>query len=510
MAESYPLVEQREYGRPQQGGGWFHKRPVRGEDDLPLLAAHEVRIFRVGEEYIEDHGGLRPDDPVVVAASSVTVVDRSVGVPVVVEMRIPSAEAGDFTVRTTFHCTVADARTVVRDGVTDVEALLLDYLRAVPGLTEQGGDLPIVDSAVVRRRIDARLTAYQEMRPHVFSGLKAYPRAVEVLSPEELAAHVREVEETRRAREKDRLREQLERERALALAEKEREREEIRREEALRKERNRQEYETLRTRYDHVVSAEDQEHELMLKGRQNGFVRNEMTEDLRLIGNDPIAADFNAYRNGDISADTLADRLRAAEARRADRADALTKLEQEYLERRATLERDDQRWQVERDDKRKELERADRLEEHAAGREAESRRWEQERDDKLREHQERRQDAQRLSQEQREWAERRLVVNHDIGKRLIDRGLVDNTIVDPGAFINSVGEIPQYGPQALGQAPAPQKASAERLDKRPADTDVVDGEADHESDKETDPDPESGDDSDLDLGTGDMEAHIGH
>ncbi|MFI6339131.1 hypothetical protein [Streptomyces sp. NPDC050535] len=491
MAESYPFVEQREYGRPRQGGGWFNKRPVRGEDDLPLLAAHEVRIFRVGEEYIEDHGGLRPDDPVVVAASSVTVVDRSVGVPVVVEMRIPSAEGGDFTVRTTFHCTVSDARTVVRDGVTDVEALLLDYLRAVPGLIEQGGDLSIVDSALVRRRIDARLTAYQEMRPHIVSGLKAYPRAVEVLSPEELAAHVREVEETRRAREKDRLREEVERERALALAEKERDREEIRREEALRKEHNRQEYETLRTRYDHVVSAEEQHHDLTLKARQNGFVRDEMTEDLRVIGNDPIAADLNAYRNGDISADTFADRLRAAEARRTDREDALTKLEREYDERRATLERDDQRWQVERDDKRKELERADQQSEHA----------------------ERREDAQQLSKEQRDWAEKRLEVNRDIGKLLIERGLVDNTAVDPGAFINSVGEIPQYGAPALAQGPAVHTASEERRDKRPTDTDVVDVvdvEADHESDEDPDPGPDEGDDSDSDLGTGDMEAHVGH
>ncbi|MER6355183.1 hypothetical protein ABT186_26040 [Streptomyces sp. NPDC001634] len=509
MVERYPLVEQREYGRPQKRVGLLHKRPARDEDELPRLAAHEVRVFRLGEDYVEDHGLLRCDDSVVVAASSVTVVDRRVGVPVVVEMRIPSAEAGDFTLRTTFHCTVTDARAVVRDGITDVEALLFGYLRGIPGLTEEGADLPIVESGTVRRRIDARLTAYLEMRPPVVSGLNAVPSAVDVLTPEELAAHVREVEEARRALEKDRLREELEQERARAEAEKKRLLEEIRREDALRKELNRQEYERMRTRFEHESGAEGQEHELMMKAQYNGFVRNQLTEDLRVIGSDPVAADFNAYRSGDISADTLAGRVRADASHRSEREGELARLEREYLERRAALEReererraalerDDKRHKLERDDRLRELTRQDRREDLAARRQEEARRWDLKRGDTLRERQENREDAHLQRQEQREWADHLLAANRDLKARAIDRGLLDDTGADMGAFINSMGEIPQYGAQALrqGDAQPVQKVSAERLDQRPKDDDVVDG--------------DSGDDSDLDIGPAGLEEHVGH
>lgn len=93
MAENYPLVEQREYARAGKRGGFLSRRVARDDEELPRVAAHHVRVFRVGEEYVEDHGQLRSDDRTVVEASSVTVVDRRVEVPVVVETRIPSAEA---------------------------------------------------------------------------------------------------------------------------------------------------------------------------------------------------------------------------------------------------------------------------------------------------------------------------------------------------------------------------------------------------------------------------------
>jgi hypothetical protein len=531
MAERYPLVHQREYQRAQQRGGWLRRRTSRGDDELPPLAPHQVRVFRVGEEYIEDHGRLGPEDSVVVAASSVTVVDQSVGRRVVVEMRIPSAEVGEFTLRTTFQCSVTDACAVVRDGVTNVEALLLGYLLGIPGLTEEGGDLRIVESATVRRRVDARLTAYLEMRPPAVSGLKALPTAIDVLTPAELAAHLREVEEARIAREKQRLRDELEEERTRAEAEKERLREEIRREDALTKELNRQEQERLRTDYERSNGAQGQEHDLMLQAQRNGFVRNQMTEDFRLIGHDPIAADFNAWRNGDISADTLSDRLRAAEARRYDRDDERTKRDREYheqqavlqrqdAERQAALVRDEYRYRLDRADKLGELSRQERIEDSAARRKAEELRLTKEREDAKAQ----REEAQLQRQEAREWAKQRLVVNHDLGRRVIDRGLVDNAIIDMGAFINSVGEIPQYGTGPV-QTQEAQKASAERLDKFAAgavgagtdsgahpDAEVVDSDAhvdgdDHDRNRNRDEDRL--DESDLDIGPADAEANVG-
>ncbi|MFE7270098.1 hypothetical protein [Streptomyces sp. NPDC057623] len=400
MDGKYPLVEQREYGAPRQRGGWLRTRPRRAEEDLPLVAPHQVRVFRVGEEYVEDHGRLGPDAPVVVAASSVTVVDRRVGVPVGVELSLPSAEGGDFTVRVTFHCTVTDAVAAVRDGVTVAEPLLAGYLRAIPGLVEDVGELSLPASAEVRRRIDARLTAYAEMRPPVFSGLTVVPSGIEVLTPAELAEHLRGVEEARLARERDR-----------QLAE-------LRREQALLEERHRQELGTLRSMYEREVSEHELQHELTLEERRNRFVRHQVDEDTALLRGDPAAAYLNAFRSGKLSADVLAERLHAVDSQRADREDARHQLEREHLERRVSFDREDERFHLEREDKRTELARLD----------------------DLRERQERREEARRLREEEREWRERRLRAQQELGVMLIDRGLVDDVSPDVRRLFDAVAE----------------------------------------------------------------------
>ncbi|GAA3803422.1 hypothetical protein GCM10022403_041800 [Streptomyces coacervatus] len=455
MADRYPLVEQREFGRAGKRVGFLARRQARSDDELPRLAPHEVRVFRVGADYIEDSGQLRPDHGMVVEATSVTVVDRSVGVPVVVEMRIPSAEAGDFTLRTTFHCTVTDARAVVRDGVTDVEALLLGYLRSVPGLAEEGGDLGITDSALVRRRIDARLTAYQEMQPPQVSGLRALPGAVDVLTPEELAAHVREVEEARRRRDKERFEEELALEKARADSEME-----------LLREQHRQELERLRMSYERDSSAVGQQHDLTLKAQKNRFDRDQVTEDLRVLRDDPAAAEVLAHHRED--AGPLAERMREDEQRRYEREMELARLEQEELERRNAVEWEQQRFRLERGDRIRESHRQDRREDEAA----------------------RREDMHMLRNEQREWREKMLSAEHDLKKQAIARGHGDSSHVDMDDLIkvNSA----QYAPQALEQGA--QQVKVERAD-RPAEADVVD--ADGEG--------KDGDGKDSDLGPGLME-----
>ncbi|MEU0008997.1 hypothetical protein ABZ079_33220 [Streptomyces sp. NPDC006314] len=467
MAEKYPLVEQREYGRPEKRGGILRKRAMRDDDELPRLAAHQVRVFRVGDEYVEDQGQLSADDPVVVEASSVTVVDRRVEVPVLVETRIPSAEAGEFTVRAWFYCTVTDPCAVVRDGVTDVEALLLAHLREVPGLTEDGGDLLFVDSAAVRARIDARLTAYHEMRPATVSGLRTRHGLIEVLTPAEMSAIVEEMARDRRERERDRHREELEQQaaldRALREAELELKREEIRnlkavrmernrQEEELDKERNRQEFDTLRTRYERVSGAEQQEHDLTLEGQRNRFTRAELGQDFELIGSDPLAAAFLAWRSGDISADEVFKRLHAAEGDRYTRQDDRLRFEREEELRRRTLDREDLRWEVERDDQRKELLRREQRDEAAADRAEEARRWDLDHEDRLRRRQEERADTERLQRDEREWAKEQLAARADLTRQAIDRGLFDSTAYDAGAFINSVGDVPYN--QRQREAPA--------------------------------------------------------
>lgn len=509
MAENYPLVEQREYRRPEKRVGWLNKRSVRDEDELPLIAAHQVRVFRVGEEYVEDPGHLRPDDPLVTGASSVTVVDRRVEVPVVVETRIPSAEAGDFTVRTTFYCTVTDACAVVRDGVTDIEALLLGHLREVPGLTEDGSDLPIVDSDAVRERIDARLTAYHEMRPAPLSGLRARHGLVEVLTPAELAEDIAKLQEERRQRERDRIRQEWEQESALKRSwletELELKREELRNTSALRKERNRQEeelekeygrqkHETLLSRFRRESGAEDQRHELAQRAERNRFNRDQLREDVRLIGADPILADFNAWRQGDISADELSRRLHADDERRAELTDRRRRAELEEELTRRGFDRDEARWQVEQDDRRKELERQAAREEEAARQREESRRWDLKHQDRVQARHEAREDAHQLHRDRHELNQQGLAAWTQLSKQAFERGLFDGQLSDPGAHINRIQDI-SYD----GDRPAAERGTARE----------VPGAA-HRSIPQGEPAGFDEDDADLDLGGTDSEANLGH
>ncbi|MFE2281409.1 hypothetical protein ACFXAE_30080 [Streptomyces sp. NPDC059454] len=508
MAENYPLVEQREYRRPEKRVGWLNKRSVRDEDELPLIAAHQVRVFRVGEDYVEDPGHLRPDDPLVTGASSVTVVDRRVEVPAVVETRIPSAEAGDFTVRTTFYCTVTDACAVVRDGVTDIEALLLGHLREVPGLTEDGSDLPIVDSDAVRERIDARLTAYHEMRPATLSGLRVRHGLVEVLTPAELAEDIAKLQEERRQRERDRVRQEWEQEtalkRSLLETELELKREELRSTSALHRERNRQDealeaefgrqkLEKLLSRFRHESGADDQRHELTQQSERDRFNREQLREDVQLIGSDPILADLQAWRQGDITADELSQRLHADEERRAGLTDRRRRAALEDELTRRGFDRDEARWRVEQDDRRKALERQVELEEAAALQREESRRWNLEHEDGVRARDEVRQDAQQRERDRQEQRREELAAWTTLTTKAFDRGLFDGQLTDPGTHINRVRDIsrdqdrqtPDHGPGR--EVPGASTRS------------IPQGETTFDAD-----------DADLDLGGTDSEANLGH
>jgi hypothetical protein len=446
MAENYPLVEQREYGRAERRGGILKKRARREEDDLPRIAAHQVRVFRVGEEYVADYGQLRADDPLVVSASSVTVVDQRADVPVVVETRIPSAQAGEFTVRVTYFSNVVDPCAVVRDGVTEVEALLLAQLLAVPGLTEDGSDLPIVESASVRSRIDARLTAYHEMRPAEVSGLKVRCGQVEVRTPEEQAAHLTEMEHADLVQEAALRREILGAE--LALKQEELRSLKAEREArnahalAMMEEENRQRRDSLISRFRRSSESEEQEHDLTLRGQRNRSTRAEIQEDINLLGTDPLGAAYLAFRSGEISADELSRRLHEAERDRLGRSEEWTREDREYDMRRQAVRREEERWRIERADTQRQLNRVDQREDAAAQRAEDARRWNLEHKDQQLKYEEGRADAQRWERDEREWAQQQLAVRADLYKQGIARGLFDSTGYDPGTLINSVGNVP--------------------------------------------------------------------
>ncbi|NUP45171.1 MAG: hypothetical protein HOY76_51160 [Streptomyces sp.] len=506
MKANYPLVEQREYGRPEKRGGLMKKRVMRDEGELPRLAPHHVRVFRVGAEYVEDHGQLHVEDPVVIGASSVTVVDRRVEVPVVVETRIPSAEAGDFTVRATFYCTVTDAKAVVRDGVTDVEALLLSHLREVPGLTEDGSDQPIMNSAAVRERIDARLTAYHEMRPTVLSGLRARHGLIEVLTPAELAQHIAQLEKERWEQQQQQRREEREQQLALDRAEREAElelkREQIRFVREQRKERNRhqeavdkelirQDVETLRGGFDREAAVEQQKHDLTQRAEFNRFVRGQVEEDMKLLGANPLAADLSARHQGDITSDEYSKRVRGYDELQAQRA----RLEREFEEKRAELDRQEERWKVEQQNQLEAATREDTLKREAAKAGEEARRWDAEHAEEVRRRDEERQDKQQQLQDQHTWARQQLGAWTELTKQAFDRGLFDGQLSDPGAQINRVSDFsfergPAVDGTAAGAVQNAPRVSIGQKNQNGSDTDEGD--------------------SDLDLGGTDSEGSLGH
>ncbi|NEC31502.1 hypothetical protein G3I20_34095 [Streptomyces sp. SID8111] len=531
MAENYPLVEQREYGRPDKRVGWPTRRPVRDDNDIPRIAPHQVRVYRVGDDYIEDPGMLRPDDPVVTRAGSVTVVDRRIEVPVGVETRIPSREAGEFTVRITFYCTVTDACAVVRDGVTDLEALLLGHLRDVPGLTEDGHDLPIDGSATVRDRIDARLTAYHEMRPAPLSGLRVRCGLVEVRTPAEHAEDVARLERERHQAERDRLREEMQQEadlrRSVLEAELELRREKLRnagalhkerfrQDEELEKEHGRQTFESLRARFTRESESDSQRHDLTLRAERNRFNRDELTSDFTLIGNDPLLADFNAWRQGDITADELSNRLREAENRRDELEDrrGRTRFEDELKKR--SLDREEAHWRIERKDRRKELDRQARRDAAAARQHEDDRRFDLELEDRRHRRQEEREDAQLLREERREQRRENLAAWTALSKQAFDRGLFDGQLTDPSAHINRIQDITydQVRPTAPdpdaagrpipGAAPRSIPHQLHETDGR-AGRDGTDGDPGRSLDPDEHPDQD-----DWDLGGTDAEANLGH
>lgn len=427
----YPLVYRRTLG-PAPSRGVLIKRGIRDVADLPGLAAHEVRVFRVGERYVEEHGQADVRDEVPVKASSVTVVDCRKRVPVVAELAIPSSGVGVFTLRVTFLCTVKDAKIVVRDGVTDVAALLEGYVREIPGLNEEGSDLPTTQAAQVRRKVEARLIAFLEMRPPELSGLEIALSVVNVLTPEELQEHLREREKAERERERDRFRDELEQERKDAAQFR-----------AMQDERHRQELDRMQSEYEHLLKAKKQEHELIVKARQNDFVRGETAQDLQQYGRDPVAGYTAAYHAGALGAADYADQLRVNQDREMER----------YRYER-DREREDWRFRTEREDRFKEFEYLKTRSEVEAVRAEENRRWELRFIEEQRRVSQEREDQLSEREHDRAWRQQVLQIQDSLLKLAITRGAADELPVDIGELIRQIGELPASGSAEAAPAPA--------------------------------------------------------
>jgi hypothetical protein len=312
--QSYPVVTKRVLDAVPAKRFFSRVPNGRGADEIPRpLPGHRLVYFTRGE-YVLDTTSLPRDSPTVVDASQVAVVDVTSDTEVVVLLTIPSQDAGSFTVRVTFLCTVDDPVAVVRTGGADAESLLSGYLKAHTRLFELGLDYALADINEMRRKVNAQIRAYVTVVPPAFDGMTAELASVEVLTPEEQA----------------KLQESLRDERAKFTTESERRLYE-------------QRLEDQQLRFKHLREADAERHSRELAEERHEFQRRQAKHTVEALADDPMAALSLSYTAGDTSAKELAAEVKEARHQQmaADREDLRDRIQYQR-------ERDKARWEAER------------------------------------------------------------------------------------------------------------------------------------------------------------------
>jgi hypothetical protein len=179
---SYPIIAQYELSDPGRRGPLALGRR-RDNSEIPRIKPHEVLVWRVGGRYVVDDGKLRAHDDTVVRASSVSVVSVRRGTEVEVSFRIDSMDAGEFSIRVSFVCSVLDPEVVVRDGQVNVVDALLAHLRRDQALFNVGLAHRIDEIVVVRAKIGIQVKAYMTLRPPEVPGMEIAYTSVHVETP---------------------------------------------------------------------------------------------------------------------------------------------------------------------------------------------------------------------------------------------------------------------------------------------------------------------------------------
>jgi hypothetical protein len=291
VSNTYPIVAQRNLDDVRKRK---FRRRSREIGELLKPSAHEVLVYRVGDQFIVDHGARTATDEQVVMANHVSLVDMSVDAPVLIELKIPADGAAEFTVHVTFTCTVTDPAMVVRNGKLDAKVFLEFYLRGIPDLVDIGQ----------RHRIDE----INEMRRELVSWLTSFvindPPMEHVLTPEELLEFEKRRRDQSYAHSLTRQREDQD-----------------------------AELQDVRQSRQHVYQDREQEHEIRsasraqthdisLQSERSSAQLDEMQKLVDRVGRDPHLATFLAMASGGIDAVDVArllrEEARAALARRQD------------------------------------------------------------------------------------------------------------------------------------------------------------------------------------------------
>ena len=336
MTSPYPITDQRSLLQAGKHGPFGLSGRRREFDELPLVKAHEVLVYRVGGDYVIDNGRRGLDDDQVVEATHVSVVDMTRNTPVRVELAIPSAEASEFTVQVTFACTVTDPSTVVREGQHDAGISLLNYLRSHHRIFELGLDHKMSAINTVRRDVKAQVQAYTQLKPPMIPGMSIAMASVEVLTPDELVDFYKEL----RGQERDH---------TIASG-----RQRYSHDLDRAKQQSEQVLERMRKQHAQELEEQRQMFEQLLAEQRRTFTRAELAEVSESVGDDPLRAARFGHARGELTTAELMAQLQAGKDR--EHADAEVWREREREDRLRKLE-----WQRDDDRQREAWNREDRL-----------------------------------------------------------------------------------------------------------------------------------------------------
>jgi hypothetical protein len=467
---AYPIVSAA-YLEPVPSRGPFGAgKKRRNADELPRLGAHQVRVFRVDGQYIVDYGDLPPDNDQIVRASHVSVVDVSVGVPVVAELRIPSAEASDFTIRVSFACTVTDPARMVRENVAAQPAIEA-YMRRHHKINQLGQQFRIAEINQIRRKISGRVRAYTEVKPPEIPGLRVVLNGVEVLTPAELAAFEKARREAHAAHVLE-----SEKQGYTHDLEFDRQRHTQRLADSQRQARHAAAEEDQEQA--HLAAARDERHKRMLRAEEMEFARREVEHAVESIGGDPYRALVYAQSIGEINAKELAERITQDRERELE-------WERQDLDRVHEVRRRDLEW-----------DREDRI-----------RRQREDREDWLRDRQEAREDRLRDRQEAREDQARQLNLKIDLIRELAKRGYLDLMNIRLEGLLEEISGMP---PNALTNSERSDEGLPGTKDRVPIETsgDRPNKESGDGEERETGGHRDDGDAIDLDVDAIDLDVEV--
>ncbi|WP_441251273.1 hypothetical protein [Kitasatospora sp. McL0602] len=479
--DTYPIVAERQLDR-LPAARRFRSNPARESGDLLPVSSYQKLVYRIGEEYVVDDGTFTLNDPRVRAATSVTLVDCRKDVPIVVDLKLGSHEAEQFTVRAEFACGVIEAGQVVQDG-RQIRTNLLGYLGGCPRIHDIAQQHGIDELLQVRELVQTQIRAYTEIQPPSYPGMVVRVIGTDVLTPSLL----RELEYARRVQEREHEEAIARRERALRITRLDQRNSHVVRTDKLDLD---QEYDTLARGYaqdnrrserkeaideqlhTHDLQDLDQHGDLGRRRRGNEFAREEAEADYLAIGEDIAGQLRLAHQRGEISSERLFQQLDHLDQRSYGRSN----------EQRA-LDREDIRWEAGREDQRRAEERQEKVQEMerqrlhlqieteerraAAAQQRDEHRWTVEREDRRAQaHQDAAREARMAELKRRhDDQQRRLEMSFELRRSAIQKGYGDSSIEELERFVGGLENYDRQqdgdGPAAAGAVPAAEERRRE-------------------------------------------------